>query len=69
MTTTSDNSYGLETEIKSIDTRCPLTPSFDLKKVVKARAVGKQVWWYICCGPHHPYANMFIEYPGCSWGT
>jgi len=28
-----------------------------------ARAAGKQVWWYICCGPHPPYANMFIEYP------
>jgi len=21
------------------------------------------VWWYICCGPHHPYANWFVEYP------
>ena len=49
--------------IKSMDAFCPLTPSFDPAKAAKARAAGKQVWWYICCGPHHPHANMFIEYP------
>jgi len=21
------------------------------------------VWWYICCGPPHPHANWFVEYP------
>lgn len=25
---------------------------------------GKQVWWYVCCGPAHPYANFAsYEYP------
>ena len=24
---------------------------------------GEQVWWYVCCGPHHPYPNNFIDYP------
>jgi hypothetical protein len=38
-----------------------LTPSFDPEKAARARAAGKQVWWYICCAPHHPSANMFIE--------
>ena len=19
---------------------------------------GKKIWWYVCCGPHHPYANF-----------
>ena len=31
--------------------------------VAAARARGKQVWWYVCCGPNHPFANLFIEYP------
>ena len=22
------------------------------------RALGKQVWWYTCCGPYHPYCNF-----------
>ncbi|MBU0609366.1 MAG: DUF4091 domain-containing protein, partial [Armatimonadetes bacterium] len=21
------------------------------------------IWWYICIGPQHPYANWFVEYP------
>ena len=63
MTTTYDQSYGMESVIKSMDAFCPLTPSFDPVKAARARAAGKEVWWYICCGPHHPHANMFIEYP------
>jgi len=63
MTTTYDHSYGQDTEIKAVDAWCPLTPRFDPAKAATARAAGKSVWWYICCGPHHPPANMFIEYP------
>jgi hypothetical protein len=63
MTTTYDQSYGLQSVITAMDAFCPLTPSFDPAKAARARQAGKQVWWYICCGPHHPHANMFIEYP------
>jgi hypothetical protein len=63
MTTTYDHSYGLESVIKAVDWWCPLTPRMDVEKAERARAAGKQVWWYICCGPHHPFANMFVEYP------
>jgi hypothetical protein len=62
-TTTYDHSYGMDSVIRAMDGFCPLTPRFDPDKAAKARAAGKAVWWYICCGPHHPYANMFIEYP------
>lgn len=63
MTTTYDNTYGEGSVIKSMDAFCPLTPSFDPASVVVARQKGKQVWWYTCCGPHHPNLNTFIEYP------
>ena len=63
MTTTKDNSYGLQSPIKSMDAFCPLISEYNPDKAAQARALGKQVWWYICCGPHHPYPNMFIECP------
>lgn len=63
LTTTYDNTYGEGSAIKSMDAFCPLTPSFDPAGVVLARQQGKQVWWYTCCGPHHPHLNTFIEYP------
>ena len=63
MTTTRDKSYGLSNGIASVDAFCPLTPDYNPARAAAARAAGKQVWWYICCGPQHPHANMFIEYP------
>ena len=63
MTTTYDHSYGRDSVIKSMDWWCPLTPRYDVEKAAEARSRGKQVWWYICCGPRHPHANMFVEYP------
>jgi hypothetical protein len=48
--------------VKTIDAWCPLTPRFDPKRAARARAAGKKVWWYICCGPRNPYANWFVEY-------
>jgi len=62
MTTSYDHSFGLESVVKTIDAWCPLTPRFDMQRAAKARAGGKKVWWYICCGPHNPYANWFVEY-------
>ena len=62
MTTSYDDSFGLDSVVKTIDAWCPLTPKFDMAKAAKARAQGKAVWWYICCGPHNPYANWFVEY-------
>ncbi|MCE5323177.1 DUF4091 domain-containing protein [bacterium] len=62
MTTAKDLNYGMDSSMKSIDAWCPLTPDYDPGKVDAARAAGKKVWWYICCGPHNPYANWFVEY-------
>ncbi|MCK5802965.1 MAG: DUF4091 domain-containing protein [Lentisphaeria bacterium] len=47
-----------------MDWYCPLTPKYDLALARRLRTVGKQVWWYVCCGPKHPYANFAaIDYP------
>ncbi len=62
MTTSYDHSFGLDSVVKTIDAWCPLTPSFDLERAAQARATGRKVWWYICCGPHNPHANWFVEY-------
>ena len=29
---------------------------------VNTRKRGNKVWWYVCTGSGHPYANFFIEY-------
>lgn len=64
MTTSYDTSFGKETGLRDVvDIWVPLTPRYDLEKARKLRAEGKDMWWYICCGPRHPYANWFVEYP------
>lgn len=62
MTTSYDASYGMASVVNTMDAWCPLTPSFVPAKAEQARAAGKYVWWYICCGPHNPFANWFVEY-------
>jgi len=62
MTTSYDQTYGQESVVKTIDAWCPLTPVFKPGQAAKAREAGRHVWWYICCGPQNPPANMFVEY-------
>jgi len=66
MTTARDLDYGrINGLTKVIDIWVPLTPGFSktLDAINDARAGGDEVWWYICIGPKHPYANWLIEYP------
>lgn len=50
--------------LETTDWYCPLTSVYQPELSAKLRAKGKQVWWYTCCGPHQPYANMAsYEYP------
>lgn len=62
MTTGRDHTYGEASGIDSVDAWVPLTPYYDLDRAEKARARGKQVWWYTCIGPKEPFANWLIEY-------
>ena len=62
-TTAYDHEFGVNTPLDVMDWFTPLTPKFNVEKAAASRKAGHQVWWYICCGPHAPYANMFIECP------
>jgi hypothetical protein len=65
MTTAYDHSYGRDTGLDSfVDIWVPLTQKYGETgpAIEAARKRGRQVWWYVCCGPHHPYANWFVEY-------
>ena len=43
---------------------CPLTSVYDPALSERLRAQGRQVWWYVCCGPTYPQANFAsLEYP------
>ena len=47
-----------------MDWYCPLTSVYDAELSARLRQQGKQVWWYVCCGPQHPYANFAaMDYP------
>jgi len=66
MTTATFKDLGGHDELaQTVDAWCPLTPNYErwTGAIAAARARGKEVWWYIACQPHHPYANWFIEYP------
>ena len=41
-----------------MDWYCPLSPRYKADLSSALRAKGKQIWWYVCCGPKHPYANF-----------
>jgi len=64
MTTAQDPSFGKETGLReAVDIWVPLTSAYDVVAADELRREGKQMWWYICLVPVHPYANWFIEYP------
>ena len=62
-TTAGDHEFGVGTALAEMDWFTPLTPKFNMEKAERSRKAGHQVWWYICCGPHAPSANIFIECP------
>lgn len=64
LTTAYDRKYGVDSPLSAIDKFVPLTSRFDAEKADMARKDGRKVWWYVCCGPKAPYANMFIEGDG-----
>lgn len=61
----------------AVDIWVPLTPWYDSADAAVASkhlAAGDEMWWYVCCGPTHPFQNWFIDYPatdarGLFWAT
>jgi len=41
----------------------PVLSLFSPERAKERQALGETVWWYVCCGPHHPYPNNFIDHP------
>jgi len=41
----------------------PVLSLFHPQRAKDRQALGESVWWYVCCGPHHPYPNNFIDHP------
>ena len=62
-TTARDRDYGVGTPLDGIDWFTPLSMDYDPAKAEASRRAGHKVWWYICCWPQAPYANMFVESP------
>lgn len=66
MTTAYDKRFGLDRpDGNTVDIWVPLTPHFDgnMANIEAARKAGRDIWWYICISPWHPFANWFVEYP------
>lgn len=64
MTTAYDNTFGRTTGLRDyIDIWVPLVPEYNMLEAQRLRAEGKEMWWYICVGPRHPYPNWFVESP------
>ena len=60
-TTAKDPDLGVGSPLDGMDWFCPLTYYYDREKAEASRKAGHKVMWYVCCGPHPPHANMFIE--------
>lgn len=64
MTTGYDNTFGRTTGLRDyIDIWVPLIPEYNMLEAQRLRAEGKDMWWYLCVGPRHPYPNWFVESP------
>jgi hypothetical protein len=46
-----------------LDIWAPVTARYRPAEFQPQQAKGKGVWWYVCCGPVKPFANLMIEWP------
>jgi len=47
-----------------LDIWAPNTGRYRAAEFQAQQAKGDGVWWYVCCGPGKPFANLMIEWPG-----
>jgi hypothetical protein len=46
-----------------LDVWAPNTGRYRAAEFQAQQAKGDAVWWYVCCGPGKPFANLMIEWP------
>lgn len=39
---------------------CAVSAYFEPPRMEEKRRKGEEVWWYVCCGPGRPYANLHL---------
>lgn len=47
----------------AVDLWVPVLSMFRPDDCRARQEAGEDVWWYVCCGPHAPYPNNFIDHP------
>lgn len=67
MTTANDPTFGTGADSSFlrpvVDIWVPLTRKYSKTAAAALRSEGKDMWWYVCMAPRHPYANLLLEYP------
>lgn len=63
MTTALGPNWGPQSGLNDIDVWVPVLSDYNFARAQKVQAEGKEVWWYTCQSPAHPYPNVFTEYP------
>ena len=46
-----------------LDIWAPNTGRYRSAEMQAQQARGRDCWWYVCCGPGKPFANLMIEWP------
>ena len=46
-----------------LDIWAPVTGRYRKDEFQTQQAKGDEVWWYVCCGPGKPFANLMIPWP------
>jgi hypothetical protein len=49
-----------------VDQWCPLSSVVDVDEQKARAARGEGSWWYVCCAPQQPRANVMVDWPGAA---
>jgi hypothetical protein len=63
MTTALAADWGPQSGLTDWDIWVPVLTDYNPQRASQVRSEGRQVWWYTCQSPAHPYPNLFTEYP------
>lgn len=49
-----------------VDQWCPLSSAVDVEEQARRAGRGEGSWWYVCCVPRQPRANLMVDWPGAA---